>query len=155
MTRKIAALVAAAALGLSACASPEGLDGAEAADTSTANSRVTTEAPEAATVKPEPAAATEEPEASYDFQSDLEGVAERAYLNAVAPYTYPSEEDALMVGYATCALLGTGSTPATLAAELLYADGPVVPGFSNDELPYFYGAAMGALCPEYGKEFFG
>ena len=155
MTRKIAALVAAAALGLSACASPEGLGGAEAADTSTARTNTTTEASAARTVEPATAAVTEEPESSYDFQADLEDIAERAYLNTVAPYTYPSEDEALMVGYATCALLNTGSTPATLAAELLYADGPVVPGFSNDELPHFYGAAMGSLCPEYGEQYFG
>lgn len=148
MTRKIAALVAAAALGLSACASPEGLGGAEAADTSTARTNTTTEAPAAPTVEP---AVAEEPEESYD----LDAIAERAYMNTVAPYTYPSEDEALMVGYATCALLNTGSTPETLAYELMVADGPVVPGFSNDELPHFYGAAMGALCPEYGERFFG
>lgn len=150
MTRKIAAiLAAAAALGLSACASPEGLVGAETADTSTANARVMTGAPEAATVDSAPAAVTE------DFQSELDKIAERAYLKTVAPYTYPSEEDALMVGYAACALLDGGSTPATLAAELVFADGPVWPGFLNDELPHFYGAAMGSLCAEYGERFFG
>ena len=147
MTRKIAALVAAAALGLSACASPDGLGGAEAADTSTAPTHTTTEAPAARTVEPATAETYEAP--------SLDEIAEQAYMNTVAPYTYPSEEDALMVGYATCALLNTGSTPETLAYELMVADGPVVPGFSNDELPHFYGAAMGALCPEYGEKFFG
>lgn len=155
MTRKIAALVAAAALGLTACASPDGLDAADAADTSTANSSVTADAPEARTVEPAAASVAEEPEDEYDVQSTLDEIAERAYLSTVAPYTYPSEEDALMVGYATCALLSAGSTPETLAYELLVADGPVVPGFLNDELPHFYGAAMGSLCAEYGERFFG
>lgn len=155
MTRKIAALVAAAALGLTACATPEGLDATEAADTSTTTSSVTAEAPEARTVEPAAASVAEEPEDEFDLQSTLDEIAERAFLNTVAPYTYPSEDEALMVGYATCALLSTGSTPETLAYELLVADGPVVPGFSNDELPHFYGAAMGSLCPEYGEQFFG
>ena len=149
MTRKIAALVAAAALGLSACASPDSLDGTQAAETSTTPTHMTTETPEPRTVEPVADAATEE---VYDFQADI---AEQAYMDTVAPYTYPSKEDALMVGYATCALLNTGSTPATLAAELMFADDPVVPGFLNDELPHFYGAAMGSLCPEYGKKYFG
>lgn len=143
MTRKIAAaLVAAAALGLSACASPEGT-----ADTSTAPTYMTAES--------EPAVIADASEESYDFEAELNAIVEQVYLDAVAEYAYPSEEDALLVGYAACSLLDGGGTPATLAYELAVADSPVVPGFSNDDLPFFYGAAMGSLCPEYGKKYFG
>lgn len=144
MTRKIAAaLAAAAALGLSACASPEG-------GTSTATQRAT-QAPGSATVERATA-----PAETYKAPSlSLDEIAERAFLNTVSEYRSPSDAASLMVGRATCELLDEGSTPDTLAYELLVADGPVVPGFSNDELPHFYGAAMGALCPEHGERFFG
>ena len=141
MTRKIAALVAAAALGLSACASPEGPGGAEVADTSTATQSAI-QAPESATV--EPAAETAAPSLSQD---DL---AEMAYMATVGEYTYPSREEAVMVGRMACALLDNGTTAQELALEVLVADGPVVPGFLNDELPNFYGAAIGTFCQEHG-----
>lgn len=91
---------------------------------------------------------------TYEAPS-LDEIAERAFLSTVSDYQSPSDEASLMVGRATCELLDEGSTPDTLALELMVADGPVVPGFINDELPYFYGAAMGSLCPEYGERFFG
>lgn len=149
MTRKIAAaLVAAAALGLSACASPDGLGGTRAVDTSTTPTHTTTKAFSARTV--EPAAEKGSPKVT-----SLDEIAERAFLSTVADYQSPSDEASLMVGRATCTLLDGGSTPDTLAYELMVADGPVVPGFLNDELPFFYGAAMGSLCAEYGEQFFG
>lgn len=139
----LVAASAAALMAISACAAPAGVEG-----TSTP-----TVAPEAAqgemtaqqaTVEPQP-----EPQPEPAPAPSGDDLAERAYLSTVGDKTYPSTDDALMVGWATCALLATGSTVEDLGMEVMTARGTIVPGFVNDELPYFYGAAIGALCPEY------
>ena len=143
ITRTLAVAAAAvAAVALSACEAPESAKAGSSSGTATAT---------AAQRTVEPASA---PTETYEAPT-LDEIAERAFLNTVSDYQSPSDEASLMVGRATCTLLDGGSTPETLSYELMLADGPVVPGFSNDELPFFYGAAMGSLCPEYGERFFG
>ena len=144
----LAALTAAAAIVLPGCAAPQG-DGGAASTTATHT------ASQARTEAPSPANEATEGDATTYKAPSLDEIAERAYLNAVSDYQSPSDEEALMVGRATCALLDGGSTPEALAYEVLTATEPVVPGFLNDELPFFYGAAMGSLCAEYGERFFG
>lgn len=137
----LVAASAAALMAVSACAAPAGVEG-----TSTP-----TVAPEAAQSEMTAQQATVEPQPEPQPEPAPSGddLAERAYLSTVGDMTYPSTEDALVVGWATCALLATGSTVEDLGMEVLTAQGTIVPGFVNDELPYFYGAAIGALCPEY------
>lgn len=138
------AAAAVAALSLAACAS-DTTSGSESPTGATATSQERSQAPATTTVEPAAAAPeTTAPEIDYDK------IAEMAYMSTVEEYTYPSREEALQVGYAACALLSTGSTPEDLAYEVLTARGTIAPGFRNDELPYFYGAAMGSLCQEHG-----
>ena len=142
------AAAAVAALSLAACEAGT-TSGSESPTGATATSQERSQAP--ATTAVEPAAA---PVETYEAPSQEE-IAERAFLMTVSDYQSPSDEASLMVGRATCALLAEGSTPETLGYEVMVATEPIAPGFLNDELPYFYGAAMGSLCPEYGEEFFG
>lgn len=135
----LVAASAAVLMAISACAAPAGVEG-----TSTP-----TVAPEAAQSEMEAQQATVEPQTEPAPAPSGDELAERAYLSTVGDMTYPSTEDALMVGWATCALLATGSTVEDLGMEVVTAQGTIVPGFVNDELPFFYGAAIGALCPEY------
>lgn len=142
ISRPAAALAAAAlALSLSACvADPEPPAEVPEASTSSLSAAPTT----SRSVSP---AATVEP--AIDTEELRESVAERAYLSTVEDYTYPSTESALMVGRAACSLLDGGATPEELAAEVIMATEPVIPGYRNSELPNFYGAAMGSLCQEH------
>lgn len=144
----LAAITAAAAIAVTGCAAPQG-------DYSAASTTETSTTARALTEAPSPANEAAVSDASTYEAPSLDEIAERAFLSTVSDYQSPSDEASLMVGRATCELLDEGSTPDTLALELMVADGPVVPGFINDELPYFYGAAMGSLCPEYGERFFG
>ena len=144
----LAAITAAAAIAVTGCAAPQG-------DYSSASTTATSTTARALTDAPSPANEAAVSDASTYKAPSLDEIAERAFLNTVSDYQSPSNEASLMVGRATCTLLDGGSTPDTLAYELLLADEPVVPGFLNDELPHFYGAAMGSLCPEYGERFFG
>lgn len=143
----LAALTAAAAIAVTGCAAPQGDGSAVATTVSPTTSQALTEAPSRANEAAVSDATSTPVEAASGWSSD--DIAEAAYLDTVSEYTYPSTDDALMVGWATCALLATGSTVEDLGMEVLTAQGTIVPGFSNDELPYFYGAAIGALCPEY------
>lgn len=147
------AAAAVAALSLTACESAT-TAGGESPTGATATSQKRSQTPATTTVEPV-AAAPEVTTRETAPEIDFDKIAEMAFLSTVSDYQSPSDEAALMVGRATCSLLDGGSTPDTLAYELMLADGPVVPGFLNDELPHFYGAAMGSLCPEYGKRFFG
>ena len=133
------AAAAVAALSLAACEA-DTTAGSESPTGTTATSQERSQAPAAATA--EPAAAAPE--------IDEDKIAEMAYLSTVKEYTYPSTEEALMVGHMACALLDNGTTASELALEVLVADEPVVPGFLNDELPNFYGAAIGTFCQEHG-----
>ena len=144
----LAAITAAAAIAVTGCAAPQGDGSAASTSMSPTASQALREAPSPANEAAASAATT------YKAPS-LDEIAERAFLSTVSDYQSPSNEASLMVGRATCELLDEGSTPDTLAYELMLADGPVVPGFLNDELPHFYGAAMGSLCPEHGERFFG
>lgn len=150
---KLAALTAAAAIVLPGCAAPQGDGSAVATTASPTTSQALTEAPSPVNEAAEGDATSTPVEAASEWSSD--DIAEAAYLNTVSDYTYPSTDDALMVGWATCALLATGSTVEDLGMEVLTARDTIVPGFSNDELPYFYGAAIGALCPEYSYQLAG
>ena len=143
----LAALTAVAAIAVTGCAAPQGDDSAASTTATQTSSEALTDAPSPASGTAEgdatPAAVGSTPEWSSD------DIAEAAYLDTVSGHTYPSTDDALLVGWATCALLSTGSTVEDLGMEVLTATSTIVPGFVNDELPYFYGAAIGALCPEY------
>lgn len=137
-TLTVAAAVVAA-LSLAACEA-DTTAGSESLTGATETSQARSQAPETATVEP----ADTSPEIDYDK------IAEMAYMATVEEYTYPSREEALMVGRMACALLDNGTTASELAMEVVMADGPVVPGFRNDELPHFYGAAIGTFCQEHG-----
>ena len=133
------AAAAVAALSLTACEA-DTTAGSESPTGATETSQKRSQAP--ATGTAEPAAAAPE--------IDDDKIAEMAYLSTVKEYTYPSREEAVMVGRMACALLDNGTTAQELAMEVLVADEPVVPGFLNDELPNFYGAAIGTFCQEHG-----
>lgn len=143
----LAAITAAAAIAVTGCAAPQGDDSAASTTATPTTSQALTDAPSPANEAVVSDATSAQVEDAAEWSSD--DIAEAAYLDTVSGYTYPSTDDALMVGWATCALLATGSTVEDLGMEVMTARGTIVPGFSNDELPYFYGAAIGALCPEY------
>lgn len=136
-TRTLAALAGIATIGiLGACAAP-----ADTSEPATASATASSATASPATVERE---AT--PSTPMFSQKELE---EAAYLGTVEKYTYPSEEEALLLGRSACALLDQGTTAQQLAMEVILADDVLVPGFVNDDLPGFYGAAIGSMCQQH------
>lgn len=108
----------------------------------------TSEAPE-----PEPEPAVEDvvvPEPEPEPELTEDDIKEIVYLSQASQFNPPSDEDALIVAYATCAFLNTGNSVESLVWETVVAgDDRIVDWISNDDLPGLYGAAIATHCPEH------
>lgn len=142
-TRKtLIGLTAATALSVAACAAP-----ADTADGSAANAT-----PASHSATQESATAAVEPVAEPEPELDHDAIAEMAYMATVDEFTYPSREEAILLGRTACALMDQGTTAQELVMEAVTTSGPVVPGFKNEELARFYGAAVGTFCQQHGGQ---
>lgn len=63
-----------------------------------------------------------------------------------------SKSSALLVVDVTCEFMAEGGDPYSLFFGMaLEPDVQVVPGVSNEDLPFMMGAAVGGFCPEYSE----
>lgn len=155
MNKKLAtvASMAVTALMLGACgtAGPS-----ESTVTATSNALARADTPEtsrasetsrATYVKPTPTVSAEErTKQAYYRTLKKEGI----YLDDLTAY---------QAAMTTCEFIETGHSVEGLFHEMATDQvlgrvvDPVLPGISDDDLPFIMGAAVGAFCPEYGDEF--
>ena len=90
------------------------------------------------------------PAPSPEPEIDEDELKKIVYLSQVSEFNPPSDDDALIVAYSTCALLNSGSSVEELILEVVLAgDNRIVDWVSNDDLPAIQGAAIGTHCPQH------
>ena len=90
------------------------------------------------------------PAPSPEPEIDEDELKKIVYLSQVSEFNPPSDDDALIVAYSTCALLNSGSSVEDLILEVVLAgDDRIIDWVSNDDLPAIQGAAIGTHCPQH------
>lgn len=137
MKRIMLAALAAGTLALGACADPAPGSPSPASSADAVIPATTTT--QASVVRKEPPRKT------------WQEVREESYLEVLQEEgIYLDDETALRAGRTTCQFIDEGHRVDQLFYEM--ASNPydqVLPGISNDDLPFIMGAAVGTFCPEH------